>query len=208
MKIICFSDTHGRPPVVPQGEWDALLHAGDFYDRLRKTSAAKPSEQLREWISKQSIPMYVVRGNHDVRDEDNLWHKANNPSENCMDLGQAWLVGAGWSGDFFYETPCESDLQKVCDRCIRAHRMKAIDSKPVILLAHYPPDYIPYHGDARNWLYKCMSELISYLQPKLVICGHLHHDGPKFRMDGNRMTLFPGKDGIGVQLLGDALQLI
>lgn len=207
VRIMCFADTHGVPPKMTLGSWDAIFHAGDFYNRLRKTAANQPSDSLRAWISAQKATIYAVHGNHDIRDQDNLWTKAHDPSGTCIEMDEAWLFGVGWNGEHFFETPTEEDLQKVCEWCIRASKMKVTKPKPFILLTHYPPS-IPHSGNAAGFMYKCIGDLVDYLKPKLVIAGHLHQNGPKFRMDGDRMTLFPSHEGIGVQLLGDAIQLV
>ena len=207
MKIMCFSDTHGLAPLVLPGSWDAIFHARDFYNRLRKTAANRPVEELSQWISAQEVPIYAVHGNHDIRDQDGLWTKAHDPSGTCMEMDGAWLFGVGWHGEHFFETPTEDDLQKVCDWCIRASKMKVTKPKPFILLTHYPPS-IPHSGNAAGFMYECIDRLVDYLNPKVIIAGHLHQNGPKFRMDGDRMTLFPSNQGIGIQILGDAIQLI
>ena len=207
MRILCFSDTHGVPPGNFPGHWDALFHAGDFYNRLKKTAANQSSEPLGAWISSQQSPIYAVHGNHDIRDQDNLWAKACNPSGTCVELDDVWLFGVGWHGEYFFETPTENDLRKVCDMCIRASSMKVTKPKPFILLTHYPPN-IPHTGDARGFMYECVDELVKYLNPMLVIAGHIHHVGPKFRMDGDRMILFPSNTGIGVEVTGNGFQLV
>ncbi len=79
-RVICCSDTHGVLPILPDySGGTALLHGGDFYDgkllrhAMAKASTPEDFEALKNatdfsWIDLVPMPIYAVKGNHDVAD--------------------------------------------------------------------------------------------------------------------------------------------
>ena len=81
--LLCCADTHDKtPPNLPEAGATAWLHAGDVCSgenqealRRGKLHAADLDEWARgrrqaigDWIAARTIPVFGVRGNHDVVD--------------------------------------------------------------------------------------------------------------------------------------------
>lgn len=123
-RLNCCSDTHGnRLPELSDEGAAAWLHAGDAYDGpgiLADDEPPLPGDPLAEpmlaWIRARSIPIYTVRGNHDVSDPYG-WFAATAAVDGLVSrIGSDLLVaGLGWHGERYFECPEERDIEKVCE---------------------------------------------------------------------------------------------
>ena len=216
--ILCMSDTHGRAPA-PFDARDvvAILHGGDFYEGRvlryatgRNASADGLAELKRvtdlRWMDGISVPIFAVRGNHDVADPLGVFERARDITGRVVEIAPGVLVtGIGWNGEHFFDLPTERDIERVCDGLRRELSRCRSAGDRLILLTHYPgkfPELFPSTGIAGSWWYESIRAFISDTQPELVVQGHLHeHAG----MSGT----FPEvNEGIRIVNPGAAGQLV
>ncbi|MCZ7645920.1 MAG: metallophosphoesterase [Planctomycetota bacterium] len=159
-KLLLLSDTHGIPPDwADERESIAWLHAGDVLDQGR------PSPEMARWFKARRIPVYRVRGNHDVG-------KGARTLEGCgedlsgrltrVDEG-LWLAGVGWSGKVFADLPGESEFLSAIKDLQRLFLARVGGSDRIVLLSHYP-----VQSSA------ALSRLARELRPIVVVQGHIH----------------------------------
>lgn len=217
-RILCFSDTHGTPPIMPKSSHDVVMHAGDFYDRCHRHRMTSISSELRHWIQERQKPIFAVRGNHDCRDDDGLWNVAKDPNGNCMQVAPGlWVVGVGWSGRVYYELPGEEEIRRSCVENVESAIRTVKKGDKMIVLSHYPPSVFEVEGETRGWFFQNVRLLIDAVMPVAVICGHVHdlhgiikqyplpEDGPIIPIvfpGPNGMILEVGPDGkVGIERL-------
>lgn len=208
-KFIICTDTHDkmRMPYVKCPDALAWLHGGDFYMRRDTiTPRAAPGYNVRrfsrmrklafdKWLSRLEIPLYAVRGNHDIED---LWgfFKA------CVDVtgklvqpaDALYIAGLGWHGDGILALPAEDDLQQVCESLSSQVQERLNSEDRLILLTHYPvpTDMCPGH--------ECIGEFVERFKPLAVIQGHWHHAFGKTAMmehgdNSHTLVVNPGSRG-------------
>jgi len=190
MKIICYSDTHGQAP----GSHDhqdaiAILHGGDFYDgRILRYAAGREAcdegiAELRRvtdlrWLEQAKLPIYAVKGNHDVADPLGVFSRAQDITGRVVELApNLLLAGIGWSRQYFFDLPRESDLDAVCEKVRRDLARRASSDAALILLTHYPgsfPELFSNRGVQPTWWYQTIRKFVYERNPMLVVQGHLH----------------------------------
>ena len=186
-KLVCFSDSHGLLPTVP--ECDLVLISGDIVplevQRNDNKSYAWLTNEFTEWIKKcKCKKIYMIAGNHDfyfqthaVRfrdfiEQENLQNKFCYLQDNMVTdeitgfsiCGVPWICGLeNWA---FYTY----DLYR---------KFEHIDNVD-ILLAHQPPKYekigcsypnTPYERDFGS---QGMADALKDKNIKLLLCGHVH----------------------------------
>lgn len=185
--MLCCSDTHGEvPPVLDDANATAWLHAGDVADG--PSAVEDESDPLDDplraaaarWYTTRPVPVFVVRGNHDVTDDLGAFAAATDVTGRVSRLADGlWVAGVGWGGERYFELPLESDLRAACDDVERMARRLVMPRDRVVLLTHYPPrlpgmrsvDRDPPNGGL--W-YDCVRELAESLRPAAVVQGHVH----------------------------------
>lgn len=154
IQLPCCSDTHDRPPPeIDLTGVTAWLHGGDVYegrnqalvadddpdDWLARQMNEKNGAQLREWAQRQSLPVFAVRGNHDCKDYWNVFSSWEDVGGRVVRVADhLFVVGIGWSGSRYFETPGESDLEPVCQSVVRQARRCVMPGDSLVLLTHYP----------------------------------------------------------------------
>src|SRR5206468_9536026 len=126
INIICYSDTHGQTPQSQDDDGvTAILHGGDFYDgRILRYAAGREAceegiTELRRvtdlrWLASAKAPVYAVNGNHDVADPLGVFERARDITGSVVEIApNVLLAGIGWSGEYFFDLPRESDLDAV-----------------------------------------------------------------------------------------------
>jgi Icc-related predicted phosphoesterase len=220
MKIICYSDTHGKSPDLRvQQDIGAILHGGDFYDGriLRYAAGSEACEEgiaeirrttdLR-WLSETKAPVYAVKGNHDVADPLGIFSRVQDITGRVVELApNLLLAGIGWSGQCFFDLPTESDLEAVCQNVRRSLARRISNDAKLILLTHYPgcfAELFPNRQIQPTWWYQTIRKLVHELKPMLVVQGHLHeHFGTSGVVDagGDRcLILNPGPRGVVIEI--------
>lgn len=173
MKIVCLSDTHSQhrnfedklPPDA-----DMIIHAGD----ITRNGSIVGVQDFINWFA--SLPYrykIFIAGNHDFAlEEDKKWlnfpeniiYLENNlvTIEGIKIWGTPVIKGFGWAFD---RTDIERDdiyykIPKDCD----------------IIVSHAPPYNIMDKVSMINRHVGCkfLKKAIDKIQPKYVICGHVH----------------------------------
>lgn len=196
MRILALSDQHGFLPEVP--DCDLLLIGGDICpDFLNgRPVRGRPDngeQRQRNWLdtkcrawleglAERGIHVVAIAGNHDfvfergyLVPDDLPWvylrdssHWFEKDGERISIYGTPWCPALpSWA---FYAT----------DNMLR----EAANSIPVgtdIILSHSPPRgyldrTVPMFGDMNvGWIQ--LTDAINRVQPKFVICGHIHEQG-------------------------------
>jgi Icc-related predicted phosphoesterase len=183
-RLLCCADTHGRlPPPLPEEGAAAWLHAGDVTDGPNAVEdESDPSlDPLRAdvagWFKRRTLPVFIVRGNHDTVDEYRAFRSASDATGLLLPVApQLWVAGVGWHGERYFELPLEADLEKVAES-VRRQALRKLGSRDrVVLLTHYPartPGLYEVLGDAGVW-YESVRRLVDDLRPLAVVHGHMH----------------------------------
>jgi len=173
MRILAFSDTHGRLPNLDTTGIDRLMIAGDITPPDLVTLAEQRpwlEYDFCPWIEALGLPTYLVLGNHDYVNDFQ-------PPSNLR-YGVARIVDDVL---LFSGTPKVADMAWEEDEETLADNLQAIlesqEKTPDIWLTHSPPwgvcdgpEEIPgYHNGSRALL-----AAIKVCQPRLLICGHIH----------------------------------
>jgi Icc-related predicted phosphoesterase len=219
-RILCYSDTHGNPPGhLDPADAVALLHGGDFYrgQILRHVVARDSTEEDREelrrvthlqWLESAKLPVFGVRGNHDVADPLGVFSHVTDVSGSVVQIApRLFVVGIGWHGEQFFDLPREIDIERVCNTMRRAVLRKTTAADRLILLTHYPGRFPELFGEQNcsgTWWYESIRQFIQEIKPALVIQGHLHeHAGTRgiFEWkDGRSFIVNPGVRGAVVEI--------
>jgi len=169
MKILTVSDI-----VVPAlyGDFkagrfkaiDLVLGCGDL-----------PPEYLAFLANAFGVPLYYVRGNHDLRYE-------NRPLEGCVDLHKRLVrVGdlniLGLEGSRWYNGGPQQYTDSQMATMIRRLRFTLWrKGAPDIVITHAPPRGVRDEEDLCHRGFKSYLGLIKKYQPRYFIHGHIHRD--------------------------------
>ena len=173
MKLVALSDLHGHLPEIPT--CDAVLIAGDICPNISSEEQASWLDtEFRRWLEKIKSPTFGVAGNHDFVFQE--------LPERVPDLPWTYLEDSEsqFSGLFIYGTPWQPIYQ---DNAFQISESKLqskwdlIPDQTDILIVHGPPRY---YGDMCKSGVRVGSptlyERIYAVNPKLVVCGHVHED--------------------------------
>jgi Icc-related predicted phosphoesterase len=189
MKIYAISDTHGQTGfTIPQ--CDLLIHAGDIFPDFRMRL---PEHQYPLWLNRHFYPWLGSRaahvictwGNHDWTEEIDIsppvgFDEFEFLVDQATDIQGLKIYGTPWSNMFnrwaWMKEP--AGLKAYYDQI-----PEGLD----ILISHQPPlghggtCTDPYSGQARELGSEELLEAIDRVQPKVVICGHIHSGYGKFK---------------------------
>jgi Icc-related predicted phosphoesterase len=155
------------------GSVDLLLSCGDL-----------PPEYLSFLVQAFKVPLYYIRGNHDIRYD-------SKPPEGCLDIHARVVMSgslriAGFSGSRWYNGGPNQYTEGEMRRLIRQLRPKLWWKKGVdIVLAHAPPRHIHDAEDLCHRGFKSYRQLIDLYQPAFFLHGHIH---AHFKNDAQRVT--------------------
>lgn len=219
-QVLCCSDSHSRPPpTTDESGAVAWLHGGDvcnYYDGRNDRYRAKPLDAdaagTVEWFSTRPVPVFLVRGNHDVEDLSGAFRRAQDATGLVLPIAPGlYVAGLGWSGERHFDLPDEPDLEKVCDGLRRQILRKVGLRDRLILLTHYPPKLstmFPFEGSGFGFWFDCVRQLIEDLKLLTVVAGHTPRDAGKAAMyryaGGQSLIIIPGT--IGARLTIDTEQ--
>ena len=143
---------------------DLILGCGDL-----------PPEYLSYLLASFNVPVYYVRGNHDIRYD-------SKPPGGCLDL-HARLIQfqgikmLGLEGSRWYSGGPNQYTEKEMRKIIRGLRSKIWWQKGVdIIITHAPPRYIHDAEDLCHRGFKSFRWLIDHYCPIYFIHGHIHAD--------------------------------
>lgn len=192
MKIVCISDTHNQHEKLDLPEGDVLVHAGDWTG----TGTTKQVINFIRWFSKQPHRYKVlIAGNHEITlDEESykerwFWFHKTSPLpyhdiKNYVkrESGIYYLENEGVSieGINFYGSPVTPYFGGWGFNVERGKPIekvwKAIPTNTDVLITHGPP-----HGygdnlnnDERAGCSDLTHEIETRINPKVLICGHIH----------------------------------
>jgi Icc-related predicted phosphoesterase len=130
-----------------------------------------PPEYLSFMAAAFNVPLYYVRGNHDIR--------AKSP-DGCTDLHGKLIqfegVGIlGLAGSRWYNGGPNQYTEEEMSRIIRSLRTKIWRQDGVdIVITHAPPRYIHDAEDQCHRGFKSYQWIINHYSPRYFIHGHIH----------------------------------
>lgn len=177
MKICCLSDLHGHILDVP--DCDLLILAGDY--QTKKYGWIEWRDLYCPWlnaIADRGIKIVGVAGNHDwmfIREKESMikpnWTYLEDSG--CEFQGMN-IWGSPWQPRFW-------DWAFNLDEPELFRKWSFIPDETDILVLHGPPygfgDLSPYsrkNGEFERTGSPSLTKRIAEIQPKLVVCGHIH----------------------------------
>ena len=141
---------------------DLLLSCGDL-----------PPEYLSSLVGSFNVPLYYVRGNHDIRYDAK-------PPNGCVDLNARLIQYQGikmlgLEGSRWYSGGPNQYTENEMWKTIRSLRPRIWWQKGIdIIIAHAPPRYIHDAEDLCHRGFKSFRWLIDRYRPLYFIHGHIH----------------------------------
>lgn len=141
---------------------DMILACGDL-----------PPEYLSFLVASFNVPLYYVRGNHDIRYDAK-------PPDGCIDLNTRLIQYQGvkmlgLEGSRWYSGGPHQYTENEMWRIIRGLRFKIWRQKGVdIIITHAPPRHIHDAEDLCHRGFKSFRWLIDRYRPRYFIHGHIH----------------------------------
>ena len=193
MKILAFVDLHGSmgvlkklASVAKKEKVEYIVCAGDI------TIFSENMQQIVSKLDELGIPVIMTHGNHE---EESTLRRVCERTKNVKFLHKEVLETNGYvfmvygGGGFSIKDP---GFEKWSNQAMK----KISEGKKIILVTHAPP-----YGTKLDLILdqsagsKSIRQFIKLVQPKLVICGHLHENfGIKDRIDKTRI-INPGPWG-------------
>jgi uncharacterized protein len=178
MKLLCVSDT-----VAPElndlfgaeafGQVDLVISCGDL-----------PPEYLELLRNTFNVPLYYVRGNHDIR-------YAGKPPEGCADIHgrivrHAGLRILGLEGSRWYNGgPVQYTEEQMRIMAWRLRPLIWLRGGLDLIVTHAPPRFIHDAEDRCHRGFKVFNKLIQWYAPRYFLHGHIH---TLFGQDSERIT--------------------
>lgn len=197
MKILAVADVHGKRDRLESIRQnirtfrpDLLVVAGDLLSR-------KMAGHVENLLESLSLPILLVKGNAD----SSFFAGMVNRIPNCFDLHlnpsvvlDTPFIGVGGAVPIPFYAKVQWFEQKVL---VELSRSLSADS---IVVTHTPPrgscDKVLKRFHAGS---KALGNLVDQVQPKLVICGHIHEDsGVEYRGSTCVVNCSMGYGGQGV----------
>ena len=144
-----------------------------------------PPEYLSFLVTSFNVPLYYVRGNHDIR------HDGYRP-DGCTDLDGKIEVYRGvrilgLEGSHWYNGQPHQYTERQMRKKIRRVRTKIWRLKGLdIIITHAPPRHIHDADDQCHRGFESFRDLIDRYSPRYFIHGHMHFN---YTEDARRMTL-------------------
>jgi predicted phosphodiesterase len=169
MRVLCVSDV-----VVPEldrqpdpkhfRDLDFLISCGDL-----------PPEYLKFLRSAFDVPLYYVRGNHDIRYGDASLTGCTNVHGRLIRHGGLTILGL--EGSRWYNGGpvqyTEAQMRRMVWRLwLQIWLKKGVD----IVVTHAPPRYIHDAEDLCHRGFKIYRKLIRWYRPSYFLHGHIHLD--------------------------------
>ena len=191
--IVCTSDLHEHLVDIP--ECDLLLIAGDVSLAVKGDLPAKQAfllDGFRQWLERAPAEEIVlVAGNHDQSIE--AWgppaglrcHYLEDDGTELFGLkiwGTPWQP---WFNDWAFNAPPRNG------ELFLASKFDLIPPDTDIVVGHGPlrgyGDHNGEPGDASHVGSTAMTETLEQLQPRLVVCGHIHSGYGRYELGGTEI---------------------
>lgn len=179
MRVVPVSDIHGCLPEIP--ECDLLLLGGDLCPAGNWDEQAEWLHgPFAEWLDDVPAGKTIgIAGNHDFVFEqmpEIIDHSKINwtylQDESCEYKGYR-IHGTPWQ-PWFYDWAFNAPYTDLAEDFL-GEKFALIKPKTDIILSHSPPfdacDWTKRGGKVGS---KALRERIEIVQPKLVVCGHIH----------------------------------
>ena len=176
MKILAFSDLHldtvaAEKLVSAAHSADVVIGAGDFGIRQQGLS------EFVEMLGAIEAPTLLVPGNHD--DIDGLRHACAGWQGASVLHGEAATVCGIHFFGLGYETPrvCREDWSRHLDDKNAVQMLQACP-RGGVLITHTPPlGVADMQADGSHEGSAAIRAIVEKRQPRLHVCGHIHHSG-------------------------------
>ncbi|MGD9097301.1 MAG: metallophosphoesterase [Desulfobacterales bacterium] len=182
MRILSVSDVID-PQLYPRadkerlGPIDLVLGCGDL-----------PPEYLSYLTNAFDVPLFYVKGNHDIRYRDNAPLGCCNIHERVVSFRGLKLMGL--EGSMWYNGGPYQYTEKQMARMVRRMRPVAWWRGGVdIVITHAPPQGIHDGTDLCHRGFECYRRLIQSYRPAYFIHGHIHR---RFDRSADRKTRAAG----------------
>lgn len=178
--IVCTADLHEHLVEIP--ECDLLLIAGDVSFAVKGDLPTKQAfliGEFTQWL--EQVPaeeIVLVAGNHDQSIE--AWGlppglRCHYLQDDGIELFGLKLWGTPWQpwfNDWAFNAPAHNG------ELFLASRFALIPTDTDIVVCHGPPrgygDHNGEPGDDANVGSTAMTDVLERIQPRLVVCGHIH----------------------------------
>jgi uncharacterized protein len=197
MKFLTFVDLHEDKNVLKklvyrakEDDIDFLVTPGDI------TLFGKSLRYILKKLNGIGKKVYLIPGNHE---SDNMLNKVLADYPNCINFNNSHFKESGYvflgygGGGFSAE---DSEFRKISRKWYSEFQ----DDK-TILVTHGPPfgnkiDLI----EKRHVGNKDFRKFVERINPKLVICGHIHETAGVQDKLGKTMIINPGGEGMVIEL--------
>jgi len=191
MKVLAFVDVHGdinalKNITKKSAEADLLICAGDLSNWGQKL------DYLLSLLSKTKKLLLIIPGNHETNKEIkkscSLFDFAQDLHKASYSLNNYIFFGYGGGGFALSNSEFEG-ITKKFKKTIKKN-------SKIILITHAPPykttlDKLPIgHRGCKS-----IRKFVEDIQPKLVICGHMHENAGNEDKIKKTLIINPGKDG-------------
>lgn len=190
IKIYAISDLHGNKrkfefaaKVLQDEKPDLLIICGD----ISHSSRAKRLEHMISFL--KFDPILYVLGNMDGQDVTTEVSNAKNIHLSFHKINDYKIYGIG-GPDVGLNDLVENSKEKFSD----------VDPKKLILVSHIPPKNhqdLVYRGE--NVGNRALCNLIEEIQPKILLCGHIHEDRGHCKLN-NSIIINVGPSGYIIEI--------
>jgi Icc-related predicted phosphoesterase len=183
--IVCVSDLHEHLVDIPA--CDLLLIAGDVTFAFMGDRASKHAflaGEFKRWLDRiPATEVVLVAGNHDQSIE--AWGvpegiRCHYLQDAGIELFGLRIWGTPWQ-PWFYDWAFNAPRQ--CGEEFLASKFEAIPADTDIVVAHGPPHG---HGDrtsdGAHVGAAAMTATLMRVQPRLMVCGHIHPAYGRYRL--------------------------
>jgi hypothetical protein len=214
MRVLCLSDIHSDFAAFDPGAMpDATLCcvAGDVtqYGHIRQRTHGKELHAAKLWLAALGarFPTFVIPGNHDVGVENADFEGLPGVTpilNRRVEFERLSLYGVSLSPTYIVPRMARMFDYMTVDR---DEERAAFDFEPVdIVVSHSPPmgvlDRLAEKNAARPGPHigsEALADYIARNEPKLVVCGHVHHDAGEARI-GKTLVVNAAKRWVVVEV--------
>lgn len=186
MRFTAISDTHCKHNVINIEPTDVLLHAGDFTG----SGSISETKNFMHWFNEQPAKHKIfISGNHDFLDQDypNLFKEMLKEypgitylKDEGTEIDGIKIWGRPWTPEFnSWAFSCPRGSPKMTST------LTVIPHGTHILLTHGPAAGIldkTITGESVGC--NDLLEELAVIQPKIVVCGHIHQSSGVLDKDG------------------------
>jgi Icc-related predicted phosphoesterase len=193
-EIVCIADLHEHLVDIPA--CDVLLIAGDVSFAVKGDLRAKHAflvGPFREWLERvPADEVVLVAGNHDQSIETlgiPAGLRCHYLQDEGIELFGHKLWGTPWQ-PWFYDWAFNAPRHD--GEAFLAAKFAPIPADTDVLVAHGPPrgygDRASRHGGYAHVGSTAMTETLERVQPRLMVCGHIHSAYGSYRFGNTEIV--------------------